>query len=124
MELVVSKSGMAAKNSTTVDSLRCYSVVLGTAAAAAAAEYKGMNAKICIKYNQHGCSSVSSKGQIKTVSRLGRRRFFRKTNKQICFVLLLFHSSRQKQQQFVHSFFENLRRPNLLTVLSDLYNWL
>ena len=62
MELVVSKSGMAAKNSTTVDSLRCYSVVLETAAAAA--EYKGMNAKICIKYNKHGWSSVSSKGQI------------------------------------------------------------
>ena len=61
MELVVSKSGMAAKNSTTVDSLRCYSVVLETAAAA---EYKGMNAKICIKYNKHGWSSVSSKGQI------------------------------------------------------------
>ena len=51
MELVVSKSGMAVKNSTTVDSLQCYSVVLGTAAAAA--EYKGMNAKICIKYNKH-----------------------------------------------------------------------
>ena len=61
---MVSKSGMAVKNSTSVDSLRCYSVVLETAAAA---EYKGMNAKgdamrqkICIKYNKHGCSSVSS----------------------------------------------------------------
>ena len=63
MELVISKSVMAAKSSISVDSLRCYSVVLETAAA----EYKGMNAKgdavrpkICIKYNKHGCSSVSS----------------------------------------------------------------
>ena len=61
---MISKSVMAAKSSISVDSLRCYSVVLETAAAAAA-EYKGMNAKICIKYNKHGCSSVSSKGQIK-----------------------------------------------------------
>jgi hypothetical protein len=63
MELVISKSGMASKNSISVDSLRCYSVVLETAAA----EYKRMNAKgdamrpkICIKCNKHGCSSVSS----------------------------------------------------------------
>ena len=55
---------MAAKNSTSVDSLRCYSVVLETAAAA---EYKGMNAKgdamrpkSCIKCNKHGSSSASS----------------------------------------------------------------
>ena len=59
---MISKSDMAAKNSTSVDSLRCYSVVLETAAA----EYKGMNAKgdamrpkICIKYNKHGTVPIA-----------------------------------------------------------------
>ena len=52
---MISKSGMVIINSTSVDSLRCYSVVLETAAAL----YKRMNAKgdavrpeTCIKYNK------------------------------------------------------------------------
>ena len=68
---MISKSDMAAKNSTIVDSLRCYSVVLETAAAT---EYKGMNAKgdamrpkICIKYNKHGGSSVSSTSTLQLI---------------------------------------------------------
>ena len=62
---------------------------------------------------------TDTKGQMKPKVVWARHRFFQKTNKQICFVCC--DKQKSKQNKSVHSFFwDNLRRVNLLSVLSDL----
>ena len=67
------------------------------------------------KSNKRG----GSKGQIKSKSRLARRRFSQKTNGRICFVC--FFTLHRKQIKFVRSFFWRIYgAPICFSILSDL----
>ena len=65
-------------------------------------------------------SNNLTKGQIKPKAGLSCRRFSQKTNERICFVCC--EKQKSKQNKFIHSFvfWKNLRRANLLLVLSAL----
>ena len=62
-----------------------------------------------------------AKDQIKLKEGLACHRFSQKINKRICFVCYEKQKSQQNKFICLFVFWENLRRANLLLVLSDLY---